>query len=207
MLADKLRAAASYPGRGRVAVISPVQVDRRLGVSLAPRTAQHEGPLWRVVRTAMTSGNLVDVAKALALGGFEEDLFIDYVDHELCLRLRRHGYEVLEARQARLLHSLGDMSAHRLGGRRLRVTHHSAVRRYYISRNRLILWGRYARTEGAWVRHDMRSFMAELAGIALHEQQRQKKLRMIVRGMWDAIRGVHGPLDAAGLGTATGERR
>jgi rhamnosyltransferase len=194
MLGDMLRAAASYPGGERVAVISPVHVEQRLGVSLGPRQAEREGPLWRVLPTVMTSGNLVDVAKVMALGGFEEDLFIDYVDHELCLRLRRNGYDVLEARQARLLHAVGETSAHPLGRRSLRVSNHSAARRYYISRNRLILWWRYARTEGAWVRRDMRGFVTELAGIVLHEQQPLAKLRMLARGVWDAVRGVRGPL-------------
>jgi rhamnosyltransferase len=196
MLREMLHAAQSYPGAERVAVISPVHVDRRLGISLATRTAESEGPLWRVQRTAMTSGNLVDVAKVSAVGGFEEGLFIDYVDHELCLRLRRHGYEVLEARHARLQHSLGEVSAHPLGRQSLRVTNHSAVRRYYMSRNRLILWGRYARTEGSWVRRDMRGFVTELAGIVLFEEQSLAKLRMIARGAWDAIRGVRGPISA-----------
>jgi rhamnosyltransferase len=194
MLEEMLRAAASHPRAARVALISPVHVDVRLGVSLGPKKAEREAPLWRVLRTAMTSGNLVDVEKVIALGGFEEDLFIDYVDHELCLRLRRYGYEVLEARQVRLPHALGEVSAHRMGGRTLRVTHHCAARRYYISRNRLILWWRYARTEGHWVRRDMRSFVTELAGIVLHEQQRLTKLRMVVRGIRDAVRGVRGPL-------------
>lgn len=194
MIADMLRAARSCPLADRVAVISPVHVDRQLGMSLADRAAEREGPLWRVLQTAMTSGNLVDVAKVSALKGFEEDLFIDYVDHELCLRLRQHGYQVLEARHARLLHSLGKMSAHGLGVGSWVVTNHAAARRYYMSRNRLILWRRYALSESTWVRRDMRGFAAELLGILLFESQPLTKLRMIARGAWDAVRGVRGPL-------------
>lgn len=198
MIAAMLRAARSYPLSDRVAVITPVHVERESGVSLAERVAELEGQNWRVLKTAMTSGNLVDVAKVSALQGFEEDLFIDYVDHELCLRLRRHGYHVLEASQARLLHSLGSMSAHRLGWRSLQVTNHATTRRYYISRNRLILWRRYALTESSWVRRDIRSFAGDLIRITLYESQPLAKLCMIGRGVWDAIRGVRGPLPGAG---------
>lgn len=194
MIADMLSAARSYPHAERIAVISPVHVDRQLGLSLPAHGAEREGPLWRVLWTAMTSGNLVDVAKVSALGGFEEGLFIDYVDHELCLRLRQHGCQVLEASQARLLHSQGKMSAHELGSRSLVVTNQPATRRYYMTRNRLILWRRYARSESAWVRRDMRGFVIELLGIVLYESQSLAKLSMIARGAWDALRGMRGPL-------------
>jgi rhamnosyltransferase len=110
--------------------------------------------------------------------------------------LRRHGYQVLEVRDARLTHSLGDLSTHRLGGRQIRVTNHSATRRYYMSRNRLILWRRYFRSEQAWVRRDMRAFALELLRIVLYERESRAKLRMVVRGVLDAIRGVRGPLNS-----------
>jgi rhamnosyltransferase len=193
MIDVMLAALERYPQPPRIAMLTPVHVERRLGVSLR-ETSEVEGPGWRVLYTAMTSGNLVDVTAATAVGGFEDSFFIDYVDHEFCLRLRRHGYRVLEATEARLLHSLGDISAHRLGSRPLLVTNHSATRRYYMSRNRLILWWRYFRSESHWVRHDMRSFAAELIGILLYESECLMKLRMIARGSLDAVRGVRGPL-------------
>lgn len=194
MLATLLHAARSHPHPERIALISPVHVDRKHGIPLGTKPGNQEGPLWRELQTAMTSGNLVDVPLVLAHGGFEADFFMDYVDHELCLRLRAASYHILEARSARLLHALGQMSAHRLGPHTLHVTHHSVTRRYYMSRNRFVLWGRYARSESHWVRRDMRGFLTELLGILLYERHRTRKLLMILRGAWDALRGVRGPL-------------
>ena len=41
----------------------------------------------------MTSGNLLNLAAYLAAGGFKEELFIDHVDHEYCLRLNSRGFK------------------------------------------------------------------------------------------------------------------
>jgi rhamnosyltransferase len=200
MLDEMLSAIQLSPQPARTAMVAPVQVDPRLGFHLEPDTCELAGSGWRVLYTTMTSGNLVAVAAATAIGGFEESFFIDYVDHEFCLRLRRHGYQVLEATDARLTHALGELSAHRLGGRQIWVTNHPVIRRYYMSRNRLILWWRYFRSERAWVRRDMRAFASELLRIVLYERESGAKLRMVVRGSLDAIRGVRGPLNSSGSG-------
>lgn len=194
MLEDMLQVARRYPYAERIGMIAPVHIDRWLGFNYAPVACERQGPGWRVLYTSMTSGNLLAVSAATAVGGFEEALFIDYVDHELCLRLRRNGYHVLEASQVHLTHSLGSLWAHRLGRRALWVTHHSATRRYYMTRNRLILWARYGRSEGRWVRSDMLAFVRELLGILLYERERSAKLGMVLLGVLDAMRGVRGPL-------------
>jgi rhamnosyltransferase len=196
MLDEMLSAIQRYPQPARIAMLAPVQIDPHSGFHLEPDTCELRGSGWRVLYTTMTSGNLVNVATATAIGGFEESFFIDYVDHEFCLRLRRHGYQVLEVTEAHLTHSLGELSTHRLGGRRIWVTHHSVTRRYYMSRNRLILWWRYFRSEPTWVRRDMRAFASELVRIVLYERESGAKLRMVLRGTLDAIRGVRGPLNS-----------
>lgn len=199
MLEEMLQVARHSPYAERIGIITPVHVYLPLGFNLAPVICEREGPAWRVLYTSMTSGNLLAVGAATAVGGFDDSLFLDYVDHELCLRLRRHGYHVLEASGVQLAHCLGNLSVHHLGRRVIGVTHHSAARRYYMSRNRCILWARYARSEGPWVWRDMQAFAKELLRIVLYERHRGAKLRMIVRGAIDAMRGVRGPLNSTSM--------
>lgn len=196
MVQDMLHAASEFPDSGRVAVITPVHVERALGISLRPKVCEREGPGWRVLYSTMTSGNLIDVRAAIDAGGYDDAFFIDYVDHEFCLRLRQRGYCILEASNVRLLHRLGEMSVHRIGPARFRVTNHPAVRRYYITRNRLSLWRRYWRAEKHWVRRDVRGFFWETFGILIYEQQRWSKFSMVARGIVDAARGVSGPFNS-----------
>ncbi|HEY7889912.1 MAG TPA: glycosyltransferase family 2 protein [Steroidobacteraceae bacterium] len=198
MLEEMACALASYPRPEEVAVITPCHVDQRLNFTVRERACEAAGDGWRTIRSAMTSGNLVRVAAALSIGGFDESLFIDLVDHDFCLRLRGHGYRVLEATRARLLHSLGSMERRLLAFKRVNVTHHPAIRRYYMSRNRIILWRRHWRQEPAWVLRDLRRFLSESLCIVLYERQTGGKLRMIIRGIGDAIRHRCGPFREGG---------
>ena len=196
MLAAMARALADYPESPRVGLIAPVHVDRRAGVVMSDRYREASGATWHVIRTTMTSGNLVSVAAADQVGGFDESLFIDYVDNEFCLRLRQRGFRILEASLAQLGHALGNLEIRDLGFVRTGITHQSALRRYYMTRNRLLVWRQYWRLEPAWVLRDMRRFLSESAGIVLFEKDARAKVQMMWRGIRDASRNVRGAFDA-----------
>ena len=95
MLDEMTQALAAYPESDRVGLVAPRHRDRRVGITVSDGRREQVGPDWTVIRTTMTSGNLVNIAIAQAVGGFDDSLFIDYVDHDFCLRLRAHGYRIL----------------------------------------------------------------------------------------------------------------
>lgn len=196
MIVDMSQALSSYPEPHEVGIVTPCHVDRSTGFTVKNRGHHGAGTGWRVVSSTMTSGNLVNVGAAMDIGGFDDSLFIDYVDHDFCLRLRSRGYRVLEAVQAVLLHSLGHLQRHHFLFMRVSVTNHPALRRYYMTRNRLILWRRYWRRYPKWVARDVRRFSSETLLMVLYEGQTAEKLRMILRGLrhgWTGVRGAHDP--------------
>jgi rhamnosyltransferase len=195
MIEEMVRALKSYPQPGEVAIVTPCHVDRRLGFTVREKAGEDVGEGWRVIPSTMTSGNLVSVEIATEVGGFDDSLFIDYVDHEFCLRLRGYGYRVLEATRAKLLHSLGAMERRLFIFKHVTVTNHPTVRRYYISRNRLIIWRQYWQQEPVWVMRDMRRFLFETVYILLYEKQLRAKVPMILRGLRDGFRNVRGAFD------------
>jgi rhamnosyltransferase len=192
MIARMFAALNDYPEAGQVAIVAPCPVDRNLGVAIGYPTAECEDADWRVLPCVGTSGNLVSIPVACAVGGFDDSLFIDYVDFEFCMRLRRRGYRILEARRAVLIHSLGDLQYRRFIFSRVPVTHHPALRRYYMTRNRLVLWRLYWNRETAWVTRDIRRFLAETLYIVLFEKQVAAKIRMLTRGLGDGLKNVRG---------------
>ena len=198
MIEEMGRVRESCPQPEQLAIISPSYVDRTQGFAVRQRRSEATGEGWRILPTTMTSGNLVNVEIATAVGGFDDSLFIDCVDHEFCLRLRGHGYRVVEATRATLLHSLGTMQRRRFLFRLIATTNHPAVRRYYQSRNRLLIWRQYWRHEPKWVAQDIRRFVFESMYILLYEKQVKSKLSMIARGLRDGIRDVRGPLRLEG---------
>lgn len=114
-------------------------------VCLSPRIvagAGAEEAASRVVAYAITSGNLVRGSLFNEIGLYDEGFFVDCIDFDFCLRLRRAGYVVYRESQATMQHQLGEvMTVPTLAGRF--YARHSPVRRYYMSRNFMYLMERY----------------------------------------------------------------
>ncbi|MEO6005712.1 MAG: glycosyltransferase family 2 protein [Opitutus sp.] len=134
------------------------------------------------VATVITSGALVSLRVWRAVGGFDEALFIDYVDHDFCLRARAAGFEIRVSAAARLIHSLGAKRSVRVLGRGFTPTFHSPLRHYFMARNRIIVWKRYVWRFPYWVIFDGSDVARNWVRIAVAEDQKIKKLWAIVRG-------------------------
>lgn len=148
-----------------------------------------ESPACQPVLTAMTSGSLLDLRAYQKAGPFADELFIDFVDIEYCLRLQRTGFKVLRANCAILKHNVGSKIA-LPGG--FAVTSHDAIRKYYKTRNRICVWERYWTDFPAYCLRDAVRFFLELARLFLFEPERVAKTRMMARGIDHACRGKMG---------------
>jgi rhamnosyltransferase len=194
MLERMLRKLESYSERERVGLITPVQIEESLGMTSLRPLCLVQGDGWRLLASALATGSLLNVASASQVGGFDASLFIDYVDHELCMRLRRQGYQIFEASDVRLMCRMGKLEIREILGTRPRIWDYSSRRRYYITRNRALLWRRYWRFDRPWVMDDMRNFLYETVGIVRWQQDALEKLWMMARGLFDALRNARGAL-------------
>jgi rhamnosyltransferase len=172
------RAALIY---NRVAIISPLHTNA-VDNSLEDRSE------FSIVCTTMTSGNLLNLKAFQEIGGFRDDYFIDYVDHEFCLRARLFGFIIVRCNLVILKHNLGDIKKHRLG----LTTNHLPIRRYYITRNRLYTMHMYRHFDPSFFWGEMYAIFAEAIKIILYERQKFEKLLMIYRGYRDFKKGITG---------------
>jgi rhamnosyltransferase len=97
----------------------------------------------KTIPVAITSGNMVSSTLFKKIGLYDEDLFIDSVDFDFCLRARLAGYQILRVNSAVLKHKLGDSTKYYLLGVTFQTYTHSPLRRYYIMRNHLYLQEKY----------------------------------------------------------------
>lgn len=85
----------------------------------------------------MTSGNIVHIESLLKIGAFNESLFIDEVDHDMCLRVNKNSYKVVKNYNCYLTHTLGsDCSKN--------IKKYSSKRLYYMFRNYLYIRKKYS---------------------------------------------------------------
>jgi rhamnosyltransferase len=147
---------------------------------------------WAEAKVAITAGSFVSLAAYRALGGFRDELFVDYVDIEFCLRARARGYRVLKSLVPGMAHRIGQPTLRRIGLRAVTPTNHSVLRRYYISRNRFLVWRGYWRRDPGFVAGDVVASQKELVKLLLFEDDRRRKLRAMLLGFRDGLGGRTG---------------
>lgn len=182
------RACDGYPRLSRVAVIgSASRADLARSSSAEGRTRP-----WIETRAVITAGSFIALAVFRAIGQYREDFFVDYVDIEFCLRARARGYRVLATRTPTMTHRIGQPTVRSIGWRAVTPTNHSAARRYYITRNRLLVWRRYCRTDARFIARDVLASQKELLKVLLFEEDRKAKVRAMLAGIKDGMRSVAG---------------
>jgi len=193
-LAGLIELYAAHPWRKSIAVLAMSHRDRATG-----RDYHRSGDIleetgaWRSVRTTITSGALTRCEAFRALGLFDERLFIDGVDHDFCLRCRGAGWRVIESRGQVMDHSLGAISRRRLLWGSVACSNHSALRRYYITRNTLELSLRHLRHDPVWCLRAAGNLLVDSLVVVLLEEDRQAKLGAILQGTWHFVLRRFGP--------------
>ena len=155
---------------------------------------------YRKVPTVITSGCLVSAAAFQVNGPFREDFFIDSVDDEYCLRLRRKGYAVIESTGFGIVHEIGRLQTFPFLGKLRGTSNHSPTRRYYMARNRLRLLFEYFWQEPAWVLRLIRVQLVQLVFILLVEEDKLLKFKATWLGIGDALQRRLGRFDSRRLG-------
>jgi rhamnosyltransferase len=164
-----------------VAMVVPFLVTRQDELPAVKESVEEIG-------VAMTSGSLLKLSAYKAVGPFREDFFIDFVDVEYCLRLRKQRFTIIRDNYALLHHAVGD----KIGIPGLRVTSHIPVRTYYKTRNRMLVWKLYSESFSKFCRRDRFRFILEIGRIFCCEPHKTDKLRMIFNGFRDFRAGRMG---------------
>lgn len=140
----------------------------------------------------ITSGSLTNVKIANNIGGFKNELFIDYVDHEFCLKMKKSNYEIIKLKQAKLYHELGEIKTYNILGKIATTTNHSSLRRYYYYRNSVYVHKKYKNEFPEWVRLDTRRQINSFIGILIFEKDKISKINHSIKGLIDGIKGKYG---------------
>ena len=139
---------------------------------------------FQEIRSTMTSGNLINLQAYKVIGGFEEKLFIDYVDHEYCLRLRKNSFQIIQNNSVLLGHSLGNFELKKFLWKRFGISNHNPNRRYYITRNGLYTFGKYFFFDPSFCLKILQNLLYDFVRVLFFEKDKIAKSGAMAIGFW-----------------------
>jgi len=128
----------------------------------------------------MSSGNLIHIPSAQSIGGFDENLFIDEVDHEFCFRAKKNNYTILQDNTRALKHHLGVSHTYFP-----QVKLYPPIRLYYMTRNYLYLKDKYYRLQPTFFKQRNYYLLKFISKQLIYGNKRWLKIKMIYLGISD----------------------
>lgn len=150
---------------------------------------------WQMqtVQRCPTSGFFIKASVWREVGGYNEWMFIDYVDYDICMKILISGYKIYKIYNTFIIQELGKLHVNVFWSRLGKAIHikkienfavtynHSPVRNYYYVRNSLYYIYEYKAFINAREEYK-RVFKWEVKKLIL-EPNRVKNLRAIIKGI------------------------
>lgn len=135
------------------------------------------------IELCITSASMVNVQAWQDVGGFDDQMFIDSVDFDFCIMLRKRGWKIFKTYKTELLHEVGHSKVIKILGKEYLALNHSPFRYYYIVRNTIY----EGRKHGFLFRSILRVMRAFWTVIRF-EDLKYKKITRMLRGIFDGFR-------------------
>jgi glycosyltransferase, group 2 family len=139
----------------------------------------------------MTSGNLLNLSAWEKVGKFDENLFIDEVDSEICFRMIENDYKVIQMNRIKMFHELGSLEKRNFFIKKISVLNHNCIRKYYIMRNKFYMFKKYKKYRIRYVYYILNDFFK----VIFYEKDKLRKLKYMFRGINDFFKNKMGELD------------
>jgi len=163
------------------------------------KTVGFENPIGvEFVDAVISSGSLLRCKAIEQVGMPRADYFIDYIDMEYCLRLRRSGYKIAVIRHSILEHAVGEPRVFNIAGYKQHWADHVPWREYYKTRNEIFTVWQF-QPQWAAKYSAVRRLTRHALGILLFGREKIACLRMMCLGARDGLAGRLGirPFDSS----------
>jgi rhamnosyltransferase len=157
-----------------------------------PKVKEFQLADFNLIKTVITSGNVLNLKAWRNVHGFNENFFIDEVDNEFCLRLNDYGYKILVTKKISLSHNLGEQYSKGLAAFR-KLSKHSPLRMYYMTRNNLYLWKKYFFKDTSFILERIITYFKSLLKIIFFFPDKKTYLKFVTKGTKDFLNSKFGP--------------
>ncbi len=147
---------------------------------------QENGGLDEIIEVAywITSGNFVNISDFMSVGGFMNELVIDYVDFELGYKFKKNGFKICYLKDFSLKHTIGNPIEIHLFGKTYYAMNHSPIRYYYRYRNAYYLYHFVDRQ--FFKKEYYKEMIVNTLKMLIYEKNQKVKFSMIRKGIQDA---------------------
>lgn len=138
------------------------------------------------IDACITSGSLTSIDAWYSVGGFDEWMFIDYVDNEFCTHIRIEGYRILRVNKALMYQRAGEMNYIKFKNGKVKlVTNYSPFRNYQISRNTIYYIRKYWKYIN--VKHEIAILLYRFFNKLIYEKNKLKTIITTINGIKDGF--------------------
>ena len=128
----------------------------------------------------ITSAAFTNVKAWKSCGGFDNGMFIEWVDWDICESMHKAGYKIMKTYKTKLIHELGHgtrlvMVRHH----QMQVMNHKPIRYYYSTRNRIYMARKYKHI-GLW--EQLKEIGFKLYTVERYERNKLQNLVAIIKG-------------------------
>lgn len=146
------------------------------------------------INDSITSGSFLNLSNYKRIDGYNEDLFIDYVDYDISYQFKEKDFKILLFPNIMLNHKLGNCKTVKFLFYNREIVIHSPLRYYYMYRNYTYLLRSKSEKYLGFLLERKRDFSLKFKiRRFLFEKPRFKILKMINRGIRDGKKGILGP--------------
>lgn len=181
MVEELCRVSQNFLERNEIALVGPRHEDYERKVPQTSLSPIQDFPLL------ISSGSLISKKLVDRIGLYDERLFIDHVDHDYSLRVAANGGRCIKVNTAVLLHRFGNAKVKTFMGKSFFLQEYSPFRRYYMMRNRIVLYKRYGMFKDEWFWIDASNAIKDLVKLVFFEGDKGVKLVAVLRGLVDGI--------------------
>ena len=170
-----LRFIETFKEKEKIGIFAPkIEYEHK---EMYPKIDENE---YTYVDWVISSGSFINLEIYSKTPGFDDFLFIDRVDDDYCRMLKENSYKIVRNNRLFLKQELGKTIVR---GKK-KMTEHSAIRHYYMSRNRLYIYRKYDSYLKFLIKGFVRTFR-QITQILLYQTEKKNKLKAVFEGIKD----------------------
>lgn len=128
----------------------------------------------------ITSAAFTNINAWKSCGGFDNGMFIEWVDWDICESMRKVGYKIMKTYKTKLIHELGhDTRLVMVRHHQMQVMNHKPIRYYYSTRNRIYMARKYKHI-GLW--EQLKEIGFKLYTVEKYEKNKLQNFVAIIKG-------------------------